>query len=380
MSESADIPEPDRLEGAPHPRETLALVGQQHAEAAFLDAYTSGRLHHAWLITGPRGVGKATLAWRLARFLLTAPEPGGEDSLFGAPSPPDTLDIDPEHPVNRRVQALSEPRLFLLRRPWDDKAKRLKQEITVDEARKLKGFFAMSSTDGGRRVVIVDSADEMNPSAANAVLKLLEEPPARTVLLLVSHQPSRLLPTIRSRCRTLRCDPLTPADMEHALAAAGATLPEDMSPLTALAVGSVGVAYRLISEDGLALYANLVALFQSAPGIDRDRALSFCNAVGQRGGEVTIDQALETIDLFLSRLARTGVLGPPDPEAARGEAALMSRLCPHLGAARHWAALQQTVSERTRHGVAVNLDPAALLLDTVLKINAGAEEGLPAPV
>jgi DNA polymerase-3 subunit delta' len=380
VSNSADIPEPDRLEGAPHPRETLSLVGQQAAETAFLEAYTSGRLHHAWLITGPRGVGKATLAWRLARFLLTAPEPGGEDSLFGAPPPPDTLDIDPEHPVNRRVQALSEPRLFLLRRPWDDKAKRLRQEITVDEARKLKGFFAMSATDGGRRVVIVDSADEMNPSAANAVLKLLEEPPARTVLLLVSHQPSRLLPTIRSRCRTLRCEPLTPADMENALSAAGAPLPADMSPLTALAGGSVGVAYRLISEDGLALYANLVALFQSAPGIDRERALAFCNAVGQRGGEVTIDQALQTIDLFLSRLARTGVLGPPAPEAAPGEAALMSRLCPHVGAARRWAALQQTVSERTRHGVAVNLDPAALLLDTVLKINAGAEEGLPAPV
>ena len=109
-----DIPEPDRTEGAPHPRATAHLIGHAEAEAAFLAAYNHGRLHHGWLITGPRGVGKATLAWRLARFLLATPENDG--GMF-APPPPESLDIPASHPVARRMLALSEPRLFLLRRP-----------------------------------------------------------------------------------------------------------------------------------------------------------------------------------------------------------------------------------------------------------------------
>ncbi|MDV7141474.1 DNA polymerase III subunit delta' [Tropicimonas sp. TH_r6] len=378
MTDPDDIPQADRLEGAPHPRDAAALIGQAAAEKAFLDAYTSDRLHHAWLITGPRGVGKATLAWRLARFLLATP-PAGDDGLFGAPPPPETLDIDPEHPVSRRMRALSEPGLFLLRRPWDEKAKRLKREITVDEARKLKGFFTMSATDGGHRAVIIDSADEMNPSAANAVLKLLEEPPARTTLFLISHQPSRLLPTIRSRCRTLRCRPLPPEEMTRALEAAGAEIPEQPDALTALADGSVGAAFTLLNGSGLGFYTALIRLFERAPDIDRELALAFAERAASRSGDATADQALEMIDLFLTRLARTGALGPPEPQAAPGEAALLSRLCPDIAAARHWATLQQAIGERARHGLAVNLDPVALLLDTVLKINAGAGEVLPAP-
>ncbi|MBC7132886.1 MAG: DNA polymerase III subunit delta' [Roseovarius sp.] len=366
------LPEPDRAEGAPHPRETARLFGQGAAEAEFLEAAATGRLHHGWLLTGPQGIGKATLAWRIARFLL-AGQAGGDGGLFGAPPPPDSLDVDPEHPVARRMRALSEPGLFLLRRGPNDRGDRLAQDIRVAEVRKLAGFFALSAADGGRRVVIVDAADEMNTQAANALLKMLEEPPARTTMLLVAHQPSRLLPTIRSRCRQLRLVPLDAPDMARALEQAGITSPGDPAALAELAGGSVGAAVRLVTLDGLTLYGEWVALMESLPRLDRARALRLAETSAARGAEARRDLLFSLIALFLARLARTGATGaPPATPAAPGEAALLMRLAPDPGRARAWAALAEDVGARLRHGLAVNLDPAGLLLDTVFRINETA--------
>ncbi len=364
-----DLPEPDRLDGAPHPRDTDHLIGQSGAEAAFLEALAQDRLHHAWLITGPRGVGKATLGWRIARYLLATP-PAGDTGLFGAPPPSTTLDIDPQHAVARRMAAGSEPRLFVLRRPYDLDAKRLKREITVDEARKLKRFFALSAADGGRRVVIVDAADDLNVNAANAILKVLEEPPKDTVMLIVAHQPSRLLPTIRSRCRTLRCAPLGAGDMTTALAGADAATPA----LTELAQGSVGDAMQLAQSEGIKTYGDIVALFARLPDFDRPSALKLAESSAARGAEARFDLILRLCEQFLSRLARTGAGQAPLVAAAPGEIETLTRLSPDARAARAWAALHQRLSDRVRRGRAVNLDPAALILDMVLKIrDTGAD-------
>ena len=371
MSVDADLPEPDRVEGAAHPRETQTLIGQTKAESVFLTAFNSSRLHHAWLVTGPRGVGKATLVWKLARFLLAEPADDGL-SMFGDAAPVATLDVPSDPPVARRMAALSEPRLFLLRRAWDEKAKKLKSVITVDEARKLRNFFALSATDGGQRVVIVDTADEMNPNAANALLKLLEEPPERTTLFLISHQPSKLLPTIRSRCRELRCHPLTPDDMATALANAGAPSAANPTALAALAGGSVGEALRLTNLGGLETYQEITDLFSIVPQLDRSRALRLAESVVGKGKEARYDLLIGLMDLFLARVARTGASGAPVIEAANGEAPLLSRLAPTQNAGRKWAELQQSLGARVRHGRAVNLDPAALILDMVLKIDATA--------
>ncbi|GGA10705.1 DNA polymerase III subunit delta' [Neptunicoccus cionae] len=367
-----EIPEPDRAEGAPHPRETGLLVGQHSAEEAFLSAYNGGRMHHAWMLTGPRGVGKATLAWRIARFLLSQPEDDG--GMFGAPPPPESLDADPNHPAVRRAMSLGEPRLFLCRRPWDDKAKppRLKKEITVDEVRKLKSFFALSATDGGWRVAIVDDIDLMNVSAANALLKILEEPPEKTVLLLVSHQPARLLPTIRSRCRDLRCTALSPQDQSTALTAAGLEIGSDPA-IAELSGGSVGAALRLAHGDGAQRYAALVALMEQAPGLDRGQATAIAEKCGGAANAENYDITVLLIDLLLTRLARFGALQPAIwTEAAPQEARMLAKLAPNCAAARKWANLAQALSARVGHARAVNLDPSGVILDMLLKLDEAA--------
>jgi len=365
-------PRPDQIEGAPHPAQTQVLYGQARAEADFLDAYASGRLHSGWLITGPQGVGKATLAWRMAAFLLSRPIVAADD-MFGAPPAPTTLDVDDDNPDLRLIRSGAHPRLFCLRRAWDDKTDKLKSVITVDEVRKLKNFFSMSATDGGRRVVIVDPADEMNVNAANAILKLLEEPPANAMILIVSHQPSRLLPTIRSRCRELRCGLLNAPDMTAALAQADIHT-DAGEALTALSGGSVGEAVRLTNMNGLALYSELIALMGGLPRFDRPRGLKLADSCVGKAGSTRFALTLDLIDKFLTRTARAGVQGPPDIQAAQGEALLLAKLAPHDIAARRWAATAQDISERTRHGKAVNLDPAALILDTLFKIEQAAQD------
>ena len=363
-------PEPDRIDGAPHPRDTAHLFGQSAAEATFLAAHTTQRLHHAWMITGPKGVGKATLAWKIARFLLATPD---DDGGMFAPPPPTDLTIAPDHPVSRRIAALSEPRLFLLRRPYDEKTERLLRDITVDEVRKMKSFFTLSATDGGRRVAIIDSLDDMNPNAANALLKLLEEPPARVTLLLIAHQPARLLPTIRSRCRELRLGPLSADDLSAALTQAGGTVAAEQAvALAELAGGSVGEAFRLTNLDGLKLYASLIRLLSTLPRLDRPMALTLAEAGAVRGAEAQFDLIVTLIDLFLARLARAGTTRTLPPEAAPGESALLERLAGSPQSARDWADLAQHLGIRARRGKAVNLDPAALLMDMVLRIDEAA--------
>ena len=367
----ADEPQdPTRVPGAPHPRDTIRLIGQDAAENAFLQAFNTGRLHHAWLMTGPRGVGKATLAWRIAKFLLATPDPDPDD-MFGAPVPA-TLDVSEDHPVARRIAAGAEPGLKSLHRSENEKTKRLRDQIVIDDIRALNTFFQLSATDGGRRVVIIDAADEMNVNAANALLKMLEEPPARTTLLLICHQPSRLLPTIRSRCRTLRLGTLDAAQMSEAMEQAGVAAGSDGAALAELSAGSVGDALRLSLLDGLKIYNEIIALMGTMPSMDRARALALAEAAGQRGAEARLDLLYTLVDVALARLARTGAGHPPQVEAARNEAATFARLAATQAQAQAWANTAQTALARARHGRAVNLDPAALVLDTLFKLSATA--------
>ncbi len=205
MKAEKPVLETDKEPAAPHPRETYTFTGHDDEEQALADALSGARMHHAWLIAGAKGLGKATLAYRFARAALGAKRVG-----------PRPLDVDPEDQVARKVAALSHPDLFVLRRGVNDRGK-ARREIAVDDARELGGFFALAPSMGGMRVAIIDAVDDLNPNSANAILKTLEEPPARSVLLLVCHAPGAALATIRSRCRRLALRPLSDEAVRDAL-------------------------------------------------------------------------------------------------------------------------------------------------------------------
>jgi DNA polymerase III subunit delta' len=267
----------------PHPRDVYDYVGGEAVETAFGDALSRARLHHGWLLTGPEGIGKATFAYRAARRLLgAAPDPSKG-----------TLGADPDDRVSRFVAGRAHPDLITLERVGDDGKPR--RVIPVDEARRLPEFFSKAPAMGGWRVAIVDSVDDMTPSAANALLKILEEPPERGVLLLVSHAPGGLLDTIRSRCRRLRFAPWSDADVAAFVAQRVALSDEDALRLARMARGSPGRALVLASAGALAIDETARELVRGLPAIDLPRLQALAD--GFRGGE-----GAERFQLLIDRI------------------------------------------------------------------------------
>jgi len=372
MSEAAEIPEADAVAGYRRPRDTLELVGQDGAIADFESAWRTGRLHHAWLLRGPWGIGKATLAYRIARALIAQPGPN-EGGFLGTPetSATHSLDTPADCPVQTRISAGAEPRLLVLRREYLLDKKRFQTRIVIDNVRRVRQFLGLSAADGGWRVIIVDPADEMNHNSANALLKFLEEPPARTIFLLVCHAPAGLLPTIRSRCRTLDLSPLGPADLSHALTGAGAQVPQgDAQALAELSAGSAGTALELIAGDGVALYARLAGLARGGDRIDRPAMMELAEFSAARGAAGRYAMVLSLIQTLIARLARAAASGASPAPAAPNEQALFAALARHPAQAGPWADALARISATTRHAVAVNLDPAQCVIDTLLEFDA----------
>ena len=297
-----------------HPRGTVLLFGHAAAEQALLSAYRSGRVPHAFLLTGPKGVGKATLAYRMARFVFAHPDPAAADVAAAA-----SLAIDAEHPAARRIAAQAQGDLLVLERTANDKGV-LRQQIAVDDVRRTVSFFGSTAGDGGWRIAIVDAVDELNRSSANALLKVLEEPPRRALLLLVCHSASRVPPTLRSRCRMVTLRALAEQDVARSVAAATGGAADDADVIAAAAAsgGSVDRALALLDEDALALRQQALQLLDSLPKLDAGAL----HALGDRLAGTDprpLSSLVDTINAWLAqRLERQG--------ATQSEIGRMARL------------------------------------------------------
>ena len=326
-----------------HARDRFDLVPDAAAEAAFLDAFDRGRLHHAWLLCGVEGSGKATFAYRAARRLLgAAPDPSR--GLLGT---------SPDDAVARLVTAQSHPDLLVLERTVE--GGKTKKSISVDQARELPEFFSKSPSQARYRVAIIDAADDLNLNAANALLKVLEEPPERGVLFLITHAPGRLLPTIRSRCRRLAF-PVWPLHaLEELVRNQTGAASAEAARIAGMAAGSPGQALALGS--GATLEADQLAqAWVAAPTVDRAEALAvadkFRGAEGQARFETLMDRLIAAVKV---RALEEGGQGAGS------------------GGAR-WADLWGRLSELPDRTAAINLDRGDVLagaLADLQRVKAG---------
>jgi DNA polymerase-3 subunit delta' len=308
--------------GPPHPRETAAWFGHAEAEQSLLEAYRGGRMPHGWLIGGPPGIGKATLAYRTARFVLAHPDPSAP-AVRAARS----LALPADHRIARLVAAQGHPDLLVLDRRADEEGK-VATVIPVERVRKLVTFLGSTSREGGWRVVVVDSADELNPQGANTMLKLLEEPPQRALILIVSHAPGRLLATIRSRCRRLPLRPLAAGDVARAAAAAlGRDADEAVVQKAAAASeGSVARAIALMGGPLLAVRERVIELLDRLPSTD-PRALHALGESLERADRVVMDTFADALREWMSaRLAGNLSRSDPSAESGAGRGRRLARL------------------------------------------------------
>jgi DNA polymerase-3 subunit delta' len=349
------------------PRENPDLRGHEQAVQALRTAWRSGRLHHAWLLSGPRGIGKATLAFRFARFVLaTESESASEDG-------PDPLYVAPDHPIFKRVASGGHSDLMTIERSINEKTKKLRTEIVVEDVRRIGRLVSLTPGEGEWRVIIVDGAEDMNRNAANAILKYLEEPPAQTLFLVVSHAPARLLPTIRSRCRALSLRPLGDDLLNQLIA--GRIAPDldatERALLASISEGSPGRALALAEQGGVALYNTLIGILDGLPKLDIRAVHSLGDKVARRDGLEAFRTLTGLMEWWLARLVCDSARGSEGRHLSTREAALCQRLMT-TGDLEHWALVWEKLRRLFARAEAVNLEPKQVLLNAFTTLQQAA--------
>jgi len=356
MPSNEEVMRLDALPGWPSPEERTDWLGEASAERTLLEAFRSGRMHHAWLIGGPKGIGKATLAYRFARFVLAHPDPTSPEVMEAT-----DLSLPPENPVIGKVAARAHANLLILERGYDDDRKRHYTELTVDQIRRTVSFFGSTAGEPGWRVAIVDPADDMNASAANALLKILEEPPSRALFLIVSHAPGSLVPTIRSRCRRLELRPLSGDVLESAILANAEDPPssDDLRLAISLSDGSLRTAVRLLDGGGLDLYRDLSRILSGLPRLDVEELHGLADRVGGRGGEEANEAFLDGLRGWLSRRIRR----ENEPESLMQPASSLASV-----PLERWAEVWENLRHSSALAEALNLDKRQAVLSILMSL------------
>jgi DNA polymerase-3 subunit delta' len=353
------IAEADRFEGTPHPRENVEFFGQATVERALVELWWSGQIPPACLIAGPPGIGKATLAWRLARFILSHPDPATNVRPV-----PATLFVPPDHPVARQIVALSHPDVFLLRRTWNSKDQQLFHDIRVDDVRKAARMFRQSSGCGGFRICILDCAEDLNAESANALLKILEEPPPRSLFLIIAHKPDSVLPTIRSRCRKMTLRRLEATDISRIIEVIGPPWSDasdhERQAASASARGSVHDALRRLGTSGTRVAPIIDDMLADLPGLDWHKVHALADRVARPDGAEDFDTLLiAALDWLHCRSRR---------ECDAGQGGHIERAFVYAGAWKAAAAL-------TRRMTTFNLDKRSVVLSLFGELAAAARAG-----
>lgn len=352
----------DPLEAAtPAPRTNPEFVGHPLAEQALLRAWQSNRLHHAWLITGPRGIGKATLAFRFARHVL-----GGGPALSGDSQA--TLEVAPTAPIFRQVAGGGHPDLLTIERAYDEERKRMRTLIVVDHVREINEFLHLKAALGGWRVVIVDGAEDMNRSAANALLKILEEPPAQALILMVSHAPGELAPTVRSRCRRLTLGPLDERVMEELLGRYSPGLAEaDRRLLIRIAEGSIGRALEIAAAGGLDLYRNIAGQLLQLPKLDAVALHGLGDRLGHKDAADLFRLATELLAAWIGRLIQVAATGQGTADVIEGEGRQFAALAGRRSLDQ-WLELWEKLTRLFARAESANLDRKQVWVGAMLDI------------
>jgi DNA polymerase III subunit delta' len=313
--------EADRFGDHPHPREMLWYGGKPDGEATLLDAYRSGQLHHAWLLTGPEGIGKATLAYRFARFLLANPQPSASNVVQAK-----DLSVSADHPVAGQVARQSHPDLAVIRRGLTKDGKSLRGEIAVDDVRDGLGIFKVTSGAGGWRIVIIDAADDLNRASQNALLKMLEEPPARALFLLIAHRPGALLPTIRSRCRTYRVPTPDQQSVQRGLAKLLDASDDAIRSAAEAADGSFRHGLSLLDPAVGAIRRDVAKLLVDPATRDGKATMALVDKTTGKAGEANFEVVLDMIEIHLRRTIQSGIAGTSTSAALAARAELWEKL------------------------------------------------------
>ncbi|HXV24066.1 MAG TPA: DNA polymerase III subunit delta' [Alphaproteobacteria bacterium] len=355
------------------PRANPLLIGQDEAIGSLRSLHRSGRLPHALIFSGPRGIGKATLAFRFVRWLLA--EGGAGGGLFaGADVASDNLALDPSHPAFRRVASGGHPDLITVERTVNEKTGKRRDEIVIEDARAVGNFLRLTPAEGGWRIVVVDAADELNRNSANALLKVLEEPPRQALLLLVAHAPGRLLPTIRSRCRTIALRRLEDGEVADLLRRYRTGLDaEEEGLLVQLAEGSIGRALDLADAGGAELYREVVSLISALPALDMPAVHGLGERLARSDAADDFRTVADLIGWWLARMVRGAARGALPSEIVPGEAAAMRRLLDRAGLDR-WVALWEKITLLFARADGLALDRKQVVLTAFLDFAATARE------